>query len=133
METDSFNLLFLKVRSGDPQAATELVNEFEPEIRREVRLRLRSAELRRTMDSMDVCQSVLGNFFVRVALGQFDLSRPEQLSALLIKMARNKVIDLHRRATSRGGPTTESIHSNVHGAQLVDRESSPSEIVASRE
>jgi RNA polymerase sigma-70 factor (ECF subfamily) len=39
---------------------------------------------------MDICQSVLASFFVRAAVGQFELDRPEPLVGLLIGMARNK-------------------------------------------
>jgi hypothetical protein len=37
----SFAELFERVRSGDEQAATQLVQEFEPVVRRELRFRLR--------------------------------------------------------------------------------------------
>jgi RNA polymerase sigma-70 factor (ECF subfamily) len=40
---------------------------------------------------MDVCQSVLASFFVRVAAGQYDLEEPGQLLGLLVAMARNKL------------------------------------------
>ena len=43
------------------------------------------------MDSTDVCQSVLGNFFGRATSGQFELKDPKQLVALLVTMARNRI------------------------------------------
>ena len=46
---------------------------------------------------MDVCQSVLGSFFLRAALGEYDINRPEDLIRLLISMTRNKVVDATRR------------------------------------
>jgi RNA polymerase sigma-70 factor (ECF subfamily) len=53
---------------------------------------------------MDICQSVMGSFFYRAALGQFDLERPEDLIRLLVTMARNKLADQARRqATERRG------------------------------
>lgn len=39
-------------------------------LRRIVRMRFTDARLRRQMDSMDICQSVFGDFFVRMALGR---------------------------------------------------------------
>ena len=72
----SFEELIRRVGSGDEQAATRLVRDFEPVVRRVVRARLRDGCARREFDSMDVCQSVLAIFFVRVAAGQYDLSRP---------------------------------------------------------
>src|SRR5262245_65121852 len=96
-EDESFRDLIRRVRAGDEQAATELVRQYEPEIRREVRLRLTDPGLRRVIDLVDICQSVLGNFFARAALGQFDLGEPRQLLALLVKMARNRLTDWARR------------------------------------
>lgn len=85
--------LIRRVRAGDAAAAEELVRRYEPEIRLKVRtwLRLRTPELRRAFDSMDICQSVMVNFFVRVAAGQYDLDEPGQLLGLLTVMARNKL------------------------------------------
>jgi RNA polymerase sigma-70 factor (ECF subfamily) len=67
-----------RIRDGDQQAAVELVGQYELLIRREVRLRLEDRRLYRLFDSMDVCQSVLGGFFLRAAAGRYDLERPEQ-------------------------------------------------------
>src|SRR5207249_10484993 len=62
-----------------------------------VRFRLVDARLQSAFDSMDICQSVMGSFFVRTAAGQFDLQSPQELLNLLITMARNKLAD-HARA-----------------------------------
>ncbi len=78
-DDSSFQDLIRRVRSGDDDAAAELVRRYEPAIRRVVRLRLTDARLRRVFDSMDVCQSVLGSFFVRAAMGQYDLDNSDQL------------------------------------------------------
>jgi RNA polymerase sigma-70 factor (ECF subfamily) len=92
-----FSQLVARLRTGDSAAAAELLERFEPEIRRTVRVRLTDPRLRRVVDSMDVCQSVFANFFVRASLGEYDLERPEELLRLLIVMVRNKVIDQTRR------------------------------------
>jgi RNA polymerase sigma-70 factor (ECF subfamily) len=89
--------LIRRVRAGDEEAAAALVKRFEPAIRRVVRLRLADSRLRRHLDSMDICQSVLASFFVRAALGQYRLDRPEELVKLLAVMARNKVADQARK------------------------------------
>jgi RNA polymerase sigma-70 factor (ECF subfamily) len=94
---DDFRVLLEKVRAGDQAAAAELVRQYEPEIRRLVRLRLTDPSLRRVLDSMDICQSVMANFFVRAAAGQFELNQPEHLLKLLVTMARNKIRDKARR------------------------------------
>ncbi len=48
-----------RIRAGDEEAAFELVRRFEPLIRREVRLHLEDSRLSRSLDSVDVSQSVL--------------------------------------------------------------------------
>ena len=95
-DATAFAALMQRVRSGDQDAACLLVKQYESLIRREVRLRLEDQHLRRVFDSMDVCQSVLGSFFVRTALGEYDLDDPRQLIMLLVKMARNKVASVAR-------------------------------------
>src|SRR5215470_2056792 len=98
-----------RIRAGDQEAAAELVRRYEPEIRLMVRtwLRLRDPRLRRVFDSLDVCQSVLASFFVRAAVGAYDLDEPRQLVQLLVGMARNKLSEQvkhhqrHRRDVRR--------------------------------
>jgi RNA polymerase sigma-70 factor (ECF subfamily) len=94
---DPFLLLIQRVRDGDQEAATELVRQYEPAIRRAVRFQLRDSRLRRALDSMDVCQSVMGSFFARAALGQFEIDKPEQVLRLLVTMARNKLATQARK------------------------------------
>src|SRR6476659_5706176 len=86
-----FDQLLGRVRRGESQAADELVRKYESAIRVAVRTRLSDLALRRQFDSMDVCQSVLASFFVRASAGQYDLSEPRQLVALLTRMAQNKL------------------------------------------
>src|SRR5262245_52196884 len=86
-----FEELLQRVRGGDPDAATELVRQYESAIRVAVRTRLSDPKLRRQFDSMDVCQSVLASFFLRAVAGQYNLRDPAQLVALLTKMAQNKL------------------------------------------
>jgi RNA polymerase sigma-70 factor (ECF subfamily) len=133
---ESFRDLMTRVRAGDEQAATELVRQYEPEIRREIRLRLTDPALRRVVDSVDICQSVLGNFFARAALGQFDLNEPRQLLGLLVTMARNRLTDWARRqhAARRDRGREVSLDENVkHGQEPWAAEPSPSQLVAGKE
>ena len=90
-EEPSFTEFIRRVRAGDERAAAELVERYEPAIRRAVRVRLRDPRLRRLIESVDICQSVLATFFVRAALGQYDLENPDQLLKLLTTVARNKL------------------------------------------
>jgi RNA polymerase sigma factor (sigma-70 family) len=92
-EEGAFHDLIRRVRAGDEAAARELVRLYEPAIRREARVRLVDSRLRRLFDSMDICQSVFSSFFVRAALGQYELEKPAQLLRLLTAMSRKKLID----------------------------------------
>jgi RNA polymerase sigma-70 factor (ECF subfamily) len=132
-EDVDFPALMRRVRAGDEQAAAELVRRYEPAVRRAIRYRLTDARLRRVCDSLDVCQAVLGSFFVRAAAGQYDLDTPEQLHKLLVVMARNKLAkQAHRQqATRRDHRRQSGLPLEEH--QLADPQPSPSWQVAARE
>jgi DNA-directed RNA polymerase specialized sigma24 family protein len=102
-QDDGFVELIRRVRAGDEQASAELVRVYEPAIRVAVRARLTDPRLRRLLDSTDVCQSVLGNFFGRAVSGQFDINDPKQLIGLLVTMARNRITNhaLQQQAARR--------------------------------
>src|SRR6516164_10744739 len=96
-ESSEFAAFIRRIRSGDDQAARELVARYEPVIRRQVRVRLRDPRLSSRFDCADVCQSAMASFFVRAAAGQFDLEQPDQLLRLLVVMARRKLANQQRR------------------------------------
>lgn len=103
-EENSFQAMIRQVRLGDDEAATRLVHQFEPEIRRIIRVRLADSRMRRLLDSADIAQSVMANFFVRAANGQFEIDSPQDLLKLLVTMAANRFRDQVRKqqATRRG-------------------------------
>lgn len=134
LEEVRFRELIGKVRAGDDQAAAELVRHYEPEIRRIARVRLSGSQMGRLLDSMDICQSVMANFFVRVAGGQFDLDSPQQMLKLLVTMACNKVTDQARRqrAQRRSEQKARNVDQEVIEA-VADQAQSPSQVVEQRE
>ena len=131
-EDNKFQELIRRVRDRDEAAAKELVNRYEKAIRRVVRLNLRDQRMRRVFDSMDVCQSVLGSFFVRAALGQYELDTPEQLLNLLASITRNKLAAQASRmqAQKRDYRRETGI---ADEAGLPHQVSDPSEQVSARE
>jgi RNA polymerase sigma-70 factor (ECF subfamily) len=131
MTEQSFEDLITAVRAGDATAATDLVRRYEPEVRREVRFLLRDPFLRRTFDSMDICQSVMGSFFLRASLGEYDLDKPQDLIRLLISMTRNKVVDATRRQRAQRRDHRRA--TSLEAVELVARTPSPSEVVAGQE
>jgi DNA-directed RNA polymerase specialized sigma24 family protein len=129
-----FANLMRRVRRGDPEAAKELVRRYEPEIRAEVRARLYNPQLRRAFDSLDICQSVLGSFFLRVAAGQYELNQPEQLLKLLLRMARNKLVaQVRREQAQRRDSQRLAAHCPVDWALVPDPAGDPSQVVERRE
>jgi RNA polymerase sigma factor (sigma-70 family) len=133
-DSETFLELLGRVRAGDQIAAADLVRQFEPELRRAVRVRLSDPRLRRVIDSVDVCQSVLANFFVRVSVGEFDLRQPEQLLHLLLVMARNKLRDKARRqqAVRRDQRRLEA-QPNDHLDNVAGREPGPEHVAEWRD
>ncbi len=122
-----------RIRAGDAQAAVELVQRYESVVRLEVRVRLSDPRLRRVLDSMDICQSVMGSFFVRAAAGQYELSQPQDLVKLLVVMARKKVAFQARRerAQRRDNRRLEAAPPDV--IEAARDSPSPSQEVAGRE
>lgn len=136
MTDQPFPILFAQVRGGDAAAAEQLVRMYEPEIRRVVRVRLRDSRLRRMVDSVDICQSVLAGFFVRTAAGQYDPQTPEEMLRLLVTMAKNRIVDLARYAQAeRRDSRREVAMEDSHGdpRPLPADRPGPESIVVNRE
>ncbi len=133
MADNTFADFLLRIRAGDEQAAVELVRRYESAVRVEVRMRLADSRLRRVLDSMDVCQSVLASFFVRVAAGQYDLERPEQLVRLLVTIARNKVAHQARRQQAQRRDQRRDVEVDRPGWEPAGVEPSPSRVASGRE
>lgn len=86
---ESFQDLMRRVGEGSDEAAWELVELYGERVRRAVRRAL-NQRLRSKFDSLDFVQLVWSSFFRdRFHFPQFD--RPEELTAFLVAMARNKV------------------------------------------
>lgn len=129
-----FASLFERLRNGDASAAESLVRTYEPEVRRFVRFRLTTPELRRFLDSMDISQSVFSRFFVEFNEGRIDVESPAQLRGLLMCMTRNRLLDVVRRerAIKRD---VRRLDGDAHAAttRLVSGERSVSSLICARE
>jgi RNA polymerase sigma-70 factor (ECF subfamily) len=132
VQEPSFQDLIKRVRARDEQAAAELVRLYEPTIRMAIRVRLSDPALRRLFDSVGICQSVLANFFVRAASGQFELDTADQLVKLLVTMARNKLTNyaLQQRAARRD---YRRIGKDVFESELVAPGPGPSTVVVNQD
>ncbi len=133
-ERDQFRELIGRIRNRDQDAAAELVRRYENVVRRVVRIHLRDIRLRRVLDSMDVCQSVLASFFVRTALGQYELETPEQLLSLLTSITRNKLSNQVNRLTAkRRDLRRDSNDVGIDVGVAVDQASDPTEQASAKE
>ncbi len=131
-ESDFARLIRL-VRGGDADAAAKLLQQFEPELRIIARAKLNDPQLRRLVDSMDICQSILGNFFFRASAGQFDIESPAQLQQLLAVMIRNKVTDHARRQKAVRRDVGRLLNHPVEDVPLANSGDTPSHMVAAKE
>jgi RNA polymerase sigma-70 factor (ECF subfamily) len=81
---------------------------------------------------MDVCQSVLGSFFLRAAAGQYALESPADLIKLLTVMARNKLAFQVRRQRARKRDVTRDVPAEAAG-EVAAPDPTPSSLVAARD
>jgi RNA polymerase sigma-70 factor (ECF subfamily) len=109
------------------------MRRYESAIRRVVRIHLRDSRLRRVLDSMDICQSVLATFFVRTALGEYELETPEQLLHLLASITRHKLTNQANRLLSQKRDLRRTASLADEHDRTMDRASDPSEQVAAKE
>jgi RNA polymerase sigma-70 factor (ECF subfamily) len=128
-----FRELIGRVRAGDEAAATQLVRDYEPVIRRVVRIQLRDGRMRRVFDSMDISQSVLRSFFVRAALGQYELRTPHELLKLLSTIARYKLADQVKQHQRECRDVRRVENGSPDERAIAAVQSSPSEQVANQE
>jgi RNA polymerase sigma factor (sigma-70 family) len=108
MENSTFPTFLAALRRGYPQAADELIRRFDPYIRRVVGLRLTDPRLRRILDSMDLCQSILARFLARAASGKFELATAEDLRKLLVTMVLNRIRSQARKERKNAGSLPEA-------------------------
>jgi len=132
-EDASFHGLICRARAGDTNAADELVRQYEPAVRRAVRFCSRDSRLRREFDTTDVFQSVMGSFFFRTKLGQFQLDTPEHLIKLLTTMARNKVAKAANRGRTQARDRSRVTGGSAEAEATPARASSPADQVSAKE
>jgi RNA polymerase sigma-70 factor (ECF subfamily) len=91
MENGDFEKLLAAVRDGNRETATELVRQYEPYLRRMLHLRLTDRRVGHVVDSVDICQSVMKDFFAQAKPDRFVFQSPDDLRRLLVTMALNKL------------------------------------------
>ena len=100
-----------RLRAGDDAEIEQFVAKYEPFIRRTVRFRIARASLNPAADSVDVCQSVLIGFLMRLSAGEYVLNSEDDLRKLLVAIANKKFLRLsrHENAAKRCRAQTQSL------------------------
>jgi len=129
----NFAELLRRAQARDNAAAAELIRRYEPTVRRAIRVRLFDIRLRRVFDSMDICQSVMGNFFECLSRGKYPLETSEQLLKLLVTMAHNKLTDQVRRQQAKRRDNRQLAPLGTEVDNVAAPGPTPSRIVAARE
>ena len=102
MEPSDFERFLVAVRDGDRDLAIDLVRQYEPYLRRIIHQRLADRRVRHVVDSVDICQSVMADFFEEAEPDRFKFQSPDDLRRLLVTMALNKLRNWSRHEGRRG-------------------------------
>ncbi|MBX9652806.1 sigma-70 family RNA polymerase sigma factor [bacterium] len=127
-----FEAMVARLHGGDPSAAEEIVRHYEPFVRRAVRMSLQHSSLRRTLDSMDLCQSVFAAFFYQVATGATEVVGPDHLVKLLTTIARRKLAQAMRKDYRRRRQL-QAVMPPAGSFSLIDPAPTPSKILSSKD
>jgi len=116
-----------RVRSGEPDAVSEFVNRYGPQIRRAIRVRGTGGRLQRILDSEDLCQSVMRRFFEHTDDASAPAENPAMLLSWLLEVARNRLREQRRRerATKRGGERLREVDPAALDRLAVDNPNIP--------
>lgn len=132
MSEPDFAVLIERVRNGDDQAFSQLVDQYGEAIRREIRFSMLDTRLRRVVGDSDIFQSVVTRLFVGLWAGKYEFECPQQFVGLLKDIARKNVADKARYWNSQKRDMRRNC--DVDGAPRTDKHlATPSQIVANAE
>jgi DNA-directed RNA polymerase specialized sigma24 family protein len=134
MQHLTFSEVIDRLRAGDETVVRWFVRQYEPEIRRLIRIRLNGSVLRRTMDSVDICQSTFFKFLHQLAACNLHVDTPEELSKLLFTIAQNNFRDeLRKSNTIRRGQGVNFVNEQNFLPLIEDPTLNPSQMAANRD
>ena len=134
-QIDDIPAFLARIQAGDQDAARELLQRYEAEVRLVVRRQLPKL-LRSRFDSLDFLQSVWGSFFRKIQTGPAEFEDSRHLVAFLARAAKNKVIDEYRKAGSQKQDVRREEPLWIEGYRardVVGPVDSPSELVEAQE
>lgn len=126
--------LLTKLRLGDQRAAEIVFDDYRSAIERVIRIKLADQQrLKQQFDSADIYQSVMAEFFMRVALGQYELQSSTDLIRLLAEMSRNRVAYHARKNYAQKRDVRRRDAHGIDELNVSDGHATPSQIVANRD
>ena len=134
-KADDIPAFLARIQAGDQDAARELLQRYEAEVRLVVRRQLPKL-LRSRFDSLDFLQSVWGSFFRKIQTGPAEFEDSRHLVAILARAAKNKVIVEYRKAGSQKQDVRREEPLWIEGYRardVVGPVDSPSELVEAKE
>jgi RNA polymerase sigma factor (sigma-70 family) len=130
-----FEILLDRLRSGDDDAAWQLVCEYGPHVLAVVR-RMINRQIRVRLDSQDLAQTVWKSFFFNI-VEMTKVRSPDELIGTLVQMTRHKVIDAYRRhlfAAGNGAVRERPLFErDAEGERIPGPEGTPSQFAMVRE
>ena len=107
--------LLREIRSGDQDAAAELVGRYVGQLQRLADRQL-GRELQGRTDADDITQSIFRTLFRRVSEGQYAVPAGDTIWQLLVTIALNKIRSLgnHHRAAKRDIRRSTQVTDEVH-------------------
>jgi DNA-directed RNA polymerase specialized sigma24 family protein len=103
MPTPELQEFFALMQGGDEGAVEAMLQEMDPFLRRVIRMRLLDGRLRRAVDTTDILQSLLEDFFRQPMAGERAESSSVQLCAYLAAAVRHKVQTRLRKERRHAG------------------------------
>lgn len=128
-----FQELINRVRTGDEDAASQLVADYGNHVMAAVRFRL-GRRIRIRCDSHDIAQAIWKSFFELAEKQQID--SPQQLVAILAAMSMNKLSDAYRKhlvAKPRAMSREDRRPLKLNDRRLPDDNTTPSQFAIARE
>lgn len=134
MTDDAFRELIHRVRAGDEEAMADFIREFGDQLRRFIRELLTDPRICQVHSASDLFQSILFDFYLRLAAGQYDFANPSELIGFLRTIAANKVHKVARgEKAQRRDVRRRSPNADADLQTVPDSSPSPSEAAIARD
>jgi RNA polymerase sigma factor (sigma-70 family) len=117
--------LVARLNAGDEEALNELWAEYGDALRRRVRNRLKTRGLQVSVESMDVCQSVLQGLVKRIRVDEHEPI--ENIMGYLVRAAMYKIEDVGDKEKADRRDHRRIVQQGLDGLDLASDDTSPSQ------